>query len=81
MKRVLKAVALFVGDSADGAADGALHGSPWIFSDSQPQNRGSLVDLERQVVADGLSVQAIVPSHSGVTDGSAALATFARVQR
>jgi glyoxylase-like metal-dependent hydrolase (beta-lactamase superfamily II) len=73
--------ALLVGDSADVASDGTLQGSPWIFSDSQPENRESLARLEQHVVADGLSVQAIVPSHSGAADGLGPLSTFARQAR
>ena len=69
---------LFVGDSADVASDGSLQGSPWIFSDSQAENRASLVRLEQKLVADGADVTVIVPSHSGTTDGLAPLTDFAR---
>lgn len=72
---------LLVGDSADVASDGSLQGSPWIFSDSQPENRASLVRLEQRVVADGLSVAAIVPAHSGTAEGVVALTNFARTNR
>ena len=72
---------LLVGDSADVTSDGAVQGSPWLFSDSQPENRASLVRLEQRLVADGLTVDAIVPSHSGVSRGGAALATYARSMR
>lgn len=70
--------ALFVGDSADVASDGTLQGSPWIFSDSQTENRASLARLERSVVADGVRVIAIVPAHSGASEGLTPLTTFAR---
>jgi glyoxylase-like metal-dependent hydrolase (beta-lactamase superfamily II) len=69
---------LFVGDSADVTTDGSLQGSPWIFSDSQAENRASLVRLERRLSADGASVTAIVPAHSGTTEGLAPLSAFAR---
>jgi len=69
---------LMIGDSADVASDGSLQGSPCIFSDSQAENRASLVRLERRLVADGAHVAAIVPSHSGTADGLAALTAFAR---
>lgn len=69
---------LFVGDSADVTSDGALQGSPWIFSDSQPQNRASLVRLEQRLAADGVKVQAIVPAHSGAIEGVAPLTAFVR---
>ena len=70
--------ALFVGDSADVASDGSLQGSPWIFSDSQAENRASLVRLEQKLITDGADVAVIVPSHSGTTDGLTPLADFAR---
>jgi glyoxylase-like metal-dependent hydrolase (beta-lactamase superfamily II) len=69
---------LMIGDSADVASDGSLQASPWLFSDSQPDNRASLVRLEQRLVADGATVTAIVPSHSGAVDGLAPLTTFAR---
>jgi glyoxylase-like metal-dependent hydrolase (beta-lactamase superfamily II) len=67
---------LFIGDSADVASDGTLQGSPWIFSDSQPENRASLVRLEQRLVADGVRVNAIVPAHSGSIQGMAPLTAF-----
>lgn len=69
---------LLVGDSADVASDGTLQGSPWIFSDSQAENRASLVRLEQRLVSDGAKVTTIVPSHSGTADGLAPLTAFAR---
>jgi glyoxylase-like metal-dependent hydrolase (beta-lactamase superfamily II) len=72
---------LFIGDSADIASDGTLRGSPWIFSDSQADNRASLVALEQRLVADGANVAAIVPSHSGGIDGVEALTAFAEANR
>ncbi len=72
---------LLVGDSADVASDGSLQGAPWAFSDSQADNRASLVRLEQRLVADGLIVQAIVPAHSGAAEGIVALANFARANR
>ena len=70
--------ALFVGDSADVASDGRLQGSPWIFSDSQSENRESLVKLEQRLVSDGADVKVIIPSHSGTAGGLAPLSAFAR---
>lgn len=70
--------ALFVGDSADIASDGRLQGSPWIFSDSQSENRASLVKLEQRLVSDGADVKVIIPSHSGTAGGLAPLTAFAR---
>ena len=71
---------LFLGDSADVASDGSLIAAPWIFSDSQAENRASLVRLEQRLVADGASVLTMVPSHSGSVRGMDALAAFARQQ-
>jgi glyoxylase-like metal-dependent hydrolase (beta-lactamase superfamily II) len=68
---------LFVGDSADVASDGSLEGAPWIFSDSQAENRAALVRLSQRLAQEGEAVTALVPSHSGDTDGLAALADFA----
>ena len=72
---------LFVGDSADVDSDGELQGAPWIFSDSQPENRASLVRLEQRLTVDGAKVTAIVPAHSGSADGIAALSAFAQANR
>jgi glyoxylase-like metal-dependent hydrolase (beta-lactamase superfamily II) len=70
--------ALMVGDSADIASDGSLQGSPWLFSDSQSDNRASLVRLGQRLAAEGTTVTAIVPSHSGSASGLAPLTEFAR---
>jgi glyoxylase-like metal-dependent hydrolase (beta-lactamase superfamily II) len=70
--------ALFIGDSADIASDGRMQGSPWIFSDSQDDNRASLIRLEQRLVSEGASVKVIVPSQSGTASGLAALTAFAR---
>jgi glyoxylase-like metal-dependent hydrolase (beta-lactamase superfamily II) len=70
--------ALFVGDSADIASDGRLQGSPWIFSDSQEENRESLARLEQRLVSDGVNVRVIIPAHSGAASGIAPLTAFAR---
>lgn len=72
---------LFLGDSADVASDGTLTGAPWIFSDSQPENRASLVRLEQRLMSDGLKVMATVPAHSGAADGLAPLTAFAQANR
>jgi glyoxylase-like metal-dependent hydrolase (beta-lactamase superfamily II) len=69
---------LMIGDSADVTVDGALQGSPWLFSDSQTENRATLVSLERRLVADGVTVAAIVPSHSGTARSVGPLTDFAR---
>jgi glyoxylase-like metal-dependent hydrolase (beta-lactamase superfamily II) len=68
---------LFLGDSADVKADGTLVGAPWIFSDSQSQNRASLQRLARRLGQEDVPVRAIVPAHSGVVDGLLPLLAFA----
>jgi glyoxylase-like metal-dependent hydrolase (beta-lactamase superfamily II) len=68
---------LFVGDSADVDSGGELEGAPWIFSDSQAENRASLIRLSQRLEQEGSAVTALVPSHSGDTDGLSALAAFA----
>jgi glyoxylase-like metal-dependent hydrolase (beta-lactamase superfamily II) len=72
---------LYVGDSADTANDGTLIGAPWIFSDSQAENRASLVRLEQRLAADGAEVRAIVPAHSALQQGSDQLSEFAAAHR
>jgi glyoxylase-like metal-dependent hydrolase (beta-lactamase superfamily II) len=70
---------LFLGDAADVGGDGTIQPAPWIFSDSQAEDRASLVGLYRRLVRDGATVKAIVCAHSGaITEGLAPLAAFAR---
>lgn len=71
--------ALFLGDAADADRDGALTGAPWVFSDSQAEDRASLVALHSRLVREGAVVKSIVFAHSGaLTEGLAPLATFAQ---
>lgn len=72
---------LMIGDSGDVKSNGSLQGAPWIFTDSQPENRASLVRLEQRLVADGADVKAIVPAHSGAVEGAGALTVFAGANR
>jgi glyoxylase-like metal-dependent hydrolase (beta-lactamase superfamily II) len=70
---------LFLGDAADVGRDGKIQVAPWIFSDSQTEDRAALVSLYRRLVQEGASVKAIVCAHSGaITEGLAPLAAFAR---
>lgn len=72
---------LFLGDAADAGRDGALKGAPWIFSDSQEEDRASLVRLGQRLEKEGAVVKAIVFAHSGaLTEGLAPLMTFAQNQ-
>ena len=68
---------LFIGDSADVKTDGTMVGAPWIFSDSQAENRASLRRLARELGQSDVPVRAIVPAHSGAADGLAPLLVFA----
>ena len=73
---------LFVGDSANVTSDGEIEGALWIFSDSQSENRASLVALGQRLTPRGTDVAAIAPSHSGVlADGLGALNRFAAEHR
>jgi glyoxylase-like metal-dependent hydrolase (beta-lactamase superfamily II) len=69
---------LMIGDSADVTSDGTLQGSPWIFSDSQSENRAALARLAQRLADDGVTVTAIVPAHSGTAAGLAPLTALAR---
>ena len=57
---------LFMGDAADTKSDGTVIGSPWIFSDSQPQDRASLVALDAKLASENLPVKTIAFAHSGL---------------
>jgi glyoxylase-like metal-dependent hydrolase (beta-lactamase superfamily II) len=72
---------LFLGDAADVGRGGEVQGAPWVFSDSQTEDRASLVALERRLGSEGVAVKAIAFAHSGVlTDGLAPLSAFAQKQ-
>ena len=69
---------LFMGDSADTKDDGTIIGAPWVFSDSQPQDRASLAALDERLKRDNADVKAIAFSHSGLlANGLASLDAFA----
>jgi|SRR5579862_1237685 len=70
---------LFMGDAADTASDGTIKQAPWIFSDSQAQDRASLVRLDKRLLQDGTDVKALEFAHSGVlVKGLAPLTDFAQ---
>jgi glyoxylase-like metal-dependent hydrolase (beta-lactamase superfamily II) len=70
---------LFLGDSADASRTGALKGAPWVFSDSQAEDRASLVALSQRLEQEAVAVKGIVFAHSGaLSEGLSPLATFAR---
>ena len=71
--------ALFLGDAADTNDEGEISGSPWIFSDSQAEDKASLVRLTRTLQEQRADVKALVFAHSGVrTGGLAPLVAFAQ---
>jgi glyoxylase-like metal-dependent hydrolase (beta-lactamase superfamily II) len=57
---------LFLGDAADATSDGTIKPAPWVFSDSQAQDRASLIHLDQRLIQDGSDVRAIAFAHSGV---------------
>jgi glyoxylase-like metal-dependent hydrolase (beta-lactamase superfamily II) len=73
---------LFLGDAADTDGSGKLAGSPWIFSDSQADDRASLVRLNQRLVQEHADVKALAFAHSGVrAEGLAPLTAFAQQQQ
>lgn len=73
---------LFLGDAADTNDAGEIKGSPWIFSDSQDQDRASLVRLADMLQTEHADVKALAFAHSGVrTEGLTPLATYAANNR
>ena len=72
---------LMMGDAADAGGDGKMIGSPWVFSDSQPQDRASLVALNQRLVGEHADVKAIAFAHSGVLEeGLTPLTAFAQAK-
>jgi len=72
---------LLLGDAADVDSNGKVIGSPWIFSDSQPDDRASLVRLDQRLLQEHADVKALAFAHSGVrTEGLAPLTAYAMEQ-
>jgi hydroxyacylglutathione hydrolase len=73
---------LFMGDAADTKSDGTVIGSPWVFSDSQPQDRASLVALDERLTRENVPVKVIAFAHSGLlANGRAPLDAFAAANK
>lgn len=68
--------ALFLGDNATIEKDGSLRPAPWIFSDDTAENRRSLAALGQRLQTRASELRWLVPAHSGVGEGSAALLNF-----
>jgi glyoxylase-like metal-dependent hydrolase (beta-lactamase superfamily II) len=61
---------LYVGDSANGKADGkSLKKAPWLFSDDSEQNVASMKKLHQRLKEGNATVLKIAPAHSGPIDG------------
>ena len=70
---------LFLGDAAETNSAGVIEGGPWVFTDSQTQDRASLVRLDQRLLQENQDVKAIAFGHSGVlTQGLAPLNDFAQ---
>ncbi len=70
---------LFLGDAADATSAGVIKPAAWIFSDSQAQDRTSLVNLNRRLIQNASDVKAIAFAHSGVlVNGLTPLTAFAQ---
>jgi glyoxylase-like metal-dependent hydrolase (beta-lactamase superfamily II) len=73
---------LFMGDAADIGRSGDVLGAPWIFSDSQSEDRASLVALEKRLAGEGDRVKAIEFAHSGIlNNGLAPLTAYAKANQ
>ena len=73
---------LFMGDAADTKSDGTVIGAPWVFSDSQPQDRASLVALDERLTRENIPVKVIAFAHSGLlANGRAPLDAYAARNR
>jgi glyoxylase-like metal-dependent hydrolase (beta-lactamase superfamily II) len=73
---------LFMGDAADTKSDGTVIGSPWIFSDSQPQDRASLVAFDERLARENVPVKTLAFAHSGLlANGRAPLDAYAAANK
>jgi glyoxylase-like metal-dependent hydrolase (beta-lactamase superfamily II) len=73
---------LFMGDAADTKSDGTVIGAPWVFSDSQPQDRASLVALDERLTRENIPVKVIAFAHSGLlANGRAPLDAYAATSK
>jgi glyoxylase-like metal-dependent hydrolase (beta-lactamase superfamily II) len=57
---------LCLGDAADAGSDGKAIGAPWIFSDSQAQDRASVAALVQRLQSEHAEVRATFFAHSGL---------------
>lgn len=68
---------LFVGDSANGRADGTVVSAPWVVSDDCDQNVASLAELRERFTREGRSVKVLAFGHSGPKTGGGLMAALA----
>lgn len=69
--------ALYLGDSADFAADGHLLGAKWAFTDDPAVNHEALLSLRRRLAERDLKPAVLATAHSGMGAPSA-LAVYGR---
>jgi glyoxylase-like metal-dependent hydrolase (beta-lactamase superfamily II) len=73
---------LFMGDAADATPDSTMIGAPWIFTDSQAQDRAALIALDERLRRDTAQVAIIAFSHSGLLEsGLVPLDAYAKTNR
>jgi glyoxylase-like metal-dependent hydrolase (beta-lactamase superfamily II) len=73
---------LFMGDAADATTDRTMIGAPWIFTDSQSQDRAALIALDERLRRENARVAIIAFSHSGLlATGLASLDAYAEGNR
>jgi hydroxyacylglutathione hydrolase len=70
---------LCLGDAADAGSDGKAIGAPWVFSDSQAQDRASVAALVQRLQSEHAEVRATFFAHSGLlNEGLQPFQGFAR---
>ena len=67
---------LFLGDSANGRADGTVVSAPWVVSDDVDQNVASLTALRERLAGMGRSVKTLAFGHSGPKKGEGVMSVF-----
>ncbi len=73
---------LFLGDAANATRNESLQPAPWLFTESVPDVRNSLVRLAQRLNEANAAVKHIVFGHSGaLSSGLAPLAKFAQIGR
>jgi hydroxyacylglutathione hydrolase len=58
--------ALYLGDSADFSASGELLGAKWVFTDDAARNHEALLALRQRLDREGVTIDVLASSHSGL---------------